>query len=215
MKKSLLILVAASTSLLAGCSYNAEAPAATNVPDENKPVQETVIKDGRHPINASSSIIAWTGSNVVGKTHKGMVSLKEGYIDTVDSKLAGGSFVIDMATISDNDGSDMLVKHLSGQDFFDTASYPESKLVITSIEPDSGRPEYYLAKADLTIKNKTNQISFGITLEGEGKAIIAKTNFSIDRTLWDVRYGSGKFFQDLGDKMIKDEISYDISLITK
>ena len=215
MKKSLLILVAASTSLLAGCSYNAQAPATKNVPDTNKPVQEVIIKDGRHPINASSSIIAWIGSNVVGKTHKGTISLKEGYIDTRDSKLTGGSFIIDMGTMKDNDGSEMLIKHLSSQDFFNMPSYPESKLMITGVEPDSDRPGYYLAKADLTIKDKTNPISFDIILEGEGESIITKAKFSIDRTLWDVRYGSGKFFQDLGDKMIKDEISYDVNLITE
>jgi polyisoprenoid-binding protein YceI len=155
------------------------------------------------------------GDNVVGKTHRGTINLKEGYIDTRDSKLIGGSFVIDMGTIKDNDGSEMLVKHLSGQDFFDAAAYPESKLEITSVEPDSSRKGYYVAKADLTIKNKTNPISFDIFLGENDKAITAKAKLSIDRTLWDVRYGSGKFFQGLGDKMIKDEIKYDVNLITE
>jgi hypothetical protein len=38
----------------------------------------------------------------------------------------------------------------------------------------------------------------------ENGKLVAIGETEIDRTKYDIRYGSGKFFEDLGDKMIYD-----------
>jgi hypothetical protein len=47
--------------------------------------------------------------------------------------------------------------------------------------------------------------------------VSAKATFEIDRTEWDIKYGSGKFFKDLGDKVINDnfQISFDLKAKVK
>ncbi|MBP7848312.1 YceI family protein, partial [Patescibacteria group bacterium] len=99
------------------------------------------------------------------------------------------------------------VGHLKTADFFDVEAFPTSKIVITAVTTnDSGA---IIATADLTIKGVTNEIEFPIVVGDNGQWMM---DITIDRTLWGIKYDSGKFFSEIGDKAIRDEIAFNITL---
>ncbi|MFN7118433.1 MAG: YceI family protein [Saprospiraceae bacterium] len=165
-------------------------------------------------VDTNASYITWKGYKVTGQ-HYGKVKLKNGTLEYDNGKLTGGSFEIDMATITCEDlqggGADKLVGHLKSDDFFGVAKYPTAKFVITKIaEAKAGE---YRVKGDLTIKSTTKPISFNaLVSEKEGKKVATAT-IKIDRSEYDVRFGSGSFFDNLGDKTIYDEFDLEVTLV--
>jgi polyisoprenoid-binding protein YceI len=63
-------------------------------------------------------------------------------------------------------------------------------------------------KADITIKDITKAIAFTVTINGN----TATSDIKIDRTEFNIRYGSGSFFDGLGDNMIYDEFNLVVNL---
>ncbi|MCU4156513.1 YceI family protein [Carboxylicivirga sp. A043] len=153
-------------------------------------------------VDIALSEIIWTGEKVTGE-HTGKIAFKKGKLEMTDKKIVGGEFVIDMNSITcsdieNKDYNTKLVGHLKSDDFFGVETYPESSLKLTKVTSNGDK---YDVKGDLTIKGKTHPVSFKVSNSGntfEGK-------FKVDRTKYDVRYGSGQFFDNLGDKMIYDE----------
>jgi len=96
--------------------------------------------------------------------------------------------------------------HLKADDFFGTDKFPTAKLVIKTIGEKSAN--VYTATADLTIKGITKPVTFDITVAGN----TATTAFKVDRTKYDIKYGSGSFFEGLGDKTISDEFELTVAL---
>lgn len=148
------------------------------------------------------SKVVWKGYKVTG-SHEGTIAIESGSLTFDDNKLTGGEFVIDMSTISstDLDGGmkGKLDGHLKSEDFFGVEKHPTAKLVFTKVTA-SGKNAYNVT-GDLTIKGKTNPISFVISIYGNK----ATASLKVDRTKYDVRYGSTSFFDGLKDKAIYDE----------
>jgi polyisoprenoid-binding protein YceI len=171
---------------------------------------------GEFKVNAASSKVEWTGRKVTGK-HFGTVNIKEGTLQIKDGVLIGGSFTIDMTSITVTDLTGeykgKLEGHLKSDDFFGTEAYPTSKLVITQAT-DKGDGQYDV-KANLTIRDVTLPIIFMAQLTPDGKKYNATTNLTIDRSKFNVKYGSGSFFDGLGDSTIYDEFDLAISLVTE
>lgn len=170
-----------------------------------------------YPIDLRQSNINWTGRKIIIKTeHVGTVSFKSGEVQLKNNNLTGGSFVIDMSTITDQELEDKnkenLETHLKSSDFFDVVKYPEATLTMKSVSPGiiTANEQNYNVTADLTIKGITNAVSFDVIAKQDSGLWIANADFSIDRTLWGIKYGSDKFFSDLGDKVIDDTISFKI-----
>ncbi|HUR30023.1 MAG TPA: YceI family protein [Saprospiraceae bacterium] len=165
-------------------------------------------------VKPSESAIAWTAYKVTGK-HHGLVAIKEGSLDIQDGLLTGGSFVIDMTSISVSDlqgnGKAKLESHLKSDDFFGVEQFPTATLVIT--EAKSNGDGNYDIKANLTIKGITNPIAFNAIINQGGNTFKASADITVDRTLYNVRYGSGKFFENLGDATISDEFVLNVSLV--
>lgn len=164
-------------------------------------------------IDIAASSIAWVGEKVTG-SHEGMISLKSGHLKFKDHKLVGGHIVMDMNSITCTDlkggGAKKLVGHLNSADFFDVENFATAELNVTKVEAGAAANQN-LITADLTIKGITKPISFEATTE-EGMAI---ANISIDRTAYDIKYGSGTFFDNLGDKTISDEFKLSVKLVLK
>jgi polyisoprenoid-binding protein YceI len=178
------------------------------------------LTDGQYQIKPDQSTMNWYGKKILVATeHHGTIAIKSGSLTIADSKLSGGSFVIDMTTINDLDldaaSKVKLEGHLQSADFFNTTAYPEATLTIKQVTPVSGSTSDYNVIADLQIKDKTNEVSFQTSLSNASGLISAEAKFNIDRTLWDIRYGSGKFFEDLGDKVIDDTIRFEIKLVAQ
>jgi len=161
-------------------------------------------------VNVQESSIKWTGEKLTG-SHEGTISLREGYFELNDGKITGGEFTADMTSINVTDltagnGKEKLEGHLNSDDFFGTKTYPTAKFVMTTVvEKTDG---VYGVAGNMTIKGKTNPIAFDLKVSGD----TATTTLVIDRSKYDVRYGSGSFFDNLGDKTIYDEFTLDITL---
>ncbi len=160
-------------------------------------------------VDVSKSTINWVGKKVTG-AHEGTIALKEGALIFKGKKVAGGNFTVDMTTINTTDldgkGKANLDGHLKSDDFFGVEKFPTATLVFKSIgEKGNG---VYAVTADLTIKGKTESIKFDLTVAGN----TATTTLKVDRTKYDIKYGSGSFFSDLGDKTIYDDFDLTVKL---
>lgn len=162
----------------------------------------TTIEDGQKQIKVETSKVTWKGYKVTG-SHQGTINLKEGELTFKNDKLVGGNFTIDMSSIVNTDMEGeykaKLEGHLKSDDFFGVEKFPSATLVFNEVK-STGKNSYKVT-ADLTIKNKTNPVTFDISIYGNK----ATANIKIDRTKFDVRYGSTSFFDDLQDKAIYDE----------
>lgn len=165
-------------------------------------------------VNPSESQLKWVGRKVTGE-HFGTINLKSGSLDVVDGTLKGGSFVIDMPTLisTDLEGEykQKLEGHLKSDDFFGVANYPEAKFVITNAVKKNANQ--YDITGNLTIKGKTNPVSFPAELVIANNKAYATANIVVDRSQYDVRYGSGSFFDNLGDKTIYDNFDLQVKLV--
>ena len=179
--------------------------------------------EGTKEFDTTASSAKWTGSKTLIKdyTDVGTIDLKSGNAVFSKGVLTGGTVVFDMnsiATTSTGRGNEAdalsgQAKHMKSDDFFDTAKYPEAKFVITSVSHEAG--DTYMLTGDLTIKGSTHPTTFPVeVVTTNGKVTIAGTA-TIDRTVWDIKYGSGKFFPDLGDKVIGDEFTLEFKAVTK
>jgi len=160
-------------------------------------------------INTETSTITWTGKKVLG-AHTGTIKLKEGTLIMDGEMLTGGMFTVDMTTINvtdlkENEGKEKLEGHLQSDDFFGVKNHPTATLDFTKVEKtDNG----YNVDANLSIKDKTESISFELVTSNN----TASTSFNVDRTKYGVRYGSGSFFDNLGDNTISDNFKLDVVL---
>jgi len=167
-------------------------------------------------VNTTNSTVKWTGSKVAS-AHEGTINVQSGVLDFDHGLLVGGNFVIDMNSIKNTDieseeYSAKLDGHLKNEDFFNVAEFPTAVLTITNAKKKDGGDYYILA--DLTIKGKTNPITFSAVVTSKELSFSAIANIKIDRTKWDVTYNSGNFFENLGDYLIKDEIEFDVFLLS-
>ncbi|SFW73031.1 Polyisoprenoid-binding protein YceI [Sinomicrobium oceani] len=169
----------------------------------------STIEKEKKTVDTSTSKVTWKGYKVTG-SHEGVVDIKEGHLVFEGDKLTGGEFVVDLTTISATDlegeYKDKLDGHLKSEDFFDVQKYPTAKMVITKVK-STGKNAYKVT-GDLTIKEKTHPVSFELSVYGN-KATGA---IKIDRSKYDVKYNSGSFFKNLGDKTIYDEFDLVVDL---
>ncbi len=171
-------------------------------------------------VNPSLSEVVWEGKKITGSGHHGTLSIKRGELYAYEGKLLGGNLVIDMTSIVvvdiEDPGSNARLKgHLESDDFFSVATYPESSIDIVSFEPIEGATagdSSYRVTGNLTIKGITHGIAFNATINKSDDTIQATTALDFDRSKYDVRFGSGKFFTDLGDNLILDAINLDIDI---
>jgi len=162
-------------------------------------------------VNTNDSKLKWTGKKVAGE-HWGYIKLKEGYFTVKDDRITSGKFIIDMSSIENEDleskeWNDKLVNHLKSEDFFDASIHPEAILLIKEGTPFKNNKASL--KGELTVKGITHPITFE-TIKKDG-AYIAE--MKVDRTKYNVRYGSGKFFDNLGDNMIHDDFIMVVKIV--
>ncbi len=161
------------------------------------------------PVNTQKSTVKWKGEKVTG-FHEGIINIKSANLTFNNDELTGGEVTIDMSTINCTDLSgpykNKLEEHLNSNDFFNVSEYPISKLKITKCTKVN--ESMYNVVADLTIKNVTESIEFETELLNN----IATVDLNIDRTKFDIKYSSGSFFKNLGDKMIYDNFNLRVSI---
>jgi polyisoprenoid-binding protein YceI len=165
-------------------------------------------------IDTKESVVAWTGSSVHGR-HTGYVYISKGELMIENGQIAGGTVEVDMSTIEGDDhrSDNNLINHLKDVDFFDVKKFPFSTIAITRVA--SINVEDREITENLTIKGITHAVTFPARIEVKGGVVKASGKLVIDRTLWDVRYKSGKFFDNLKDQAIADSIEFNIKIVAK
>lgn len=162
----------------------------------------------KEKIDVKESTINWLGKKVTGK-HNGTINLQEGYLEMDGDNIVGGKFVIDMTSITvlDLQGGmkGKLEGHLKSDDFFGVETHPTATLDITDATKNGN---IYNVNGNITIKGITQPISFDLAKDGN----TATSTVIIDRSKFNVRYGSGSFFDNLGDKTIYDDFQLDVTL---
>ncbi len=190
MKKNSINMLLA---LVFGASSNATTPSADEI----------------IPVKAEESQVTWKAYKVTG-SHMGTINLKEGALIFDEGALTGGSFVVDMTSLvsTDLEGEykQKLEGHLKSEDFFGVDEHPTSTLEFTKVEA-TGKNSYEVT-GDLTIKGITKPVTFDVSVYGNK----ATATMKVDRALYNVRYGSGSFFENLGDKTIYDEFDLVVDL---
>ena len=164
-------------------------------------------------VDPAASKIVFIGKKVTGE-HTGEVKVQDGNLDFDGKTFKGGNFTVDMTTITNTDLTDKeynkkFIDHMNSADFFDTANNKTATFKTTKVSKVKG--DTYKVTGLLTIKGKPNSVTFNADVTRDAANAVVK----IDRTKYDIKYGSGKFFQGLGDKMINDEFQLTVNLVTK
>ncbi len=160
-------------------------------------------------VNVKESTITWKGHKVTG-SHEGTINLSEGTLIFNGDNLSGGSFTIDMTSINVTDlkagnGKEKLEEHLKSGDFFGVSKHKKATYIINNVTGENGK---YRVFGDLTIKGITKPATFQMMV----KANTATASFKVDRTKYDIKYGSSSFFDDLKDKAIYDDFDLNVTL---
>lgn len=210
MKKIILLVVVFASVLTA----------FTGIKKEKTAINEAVVVENSVAVNnvdVEASVLTWKGSKPTG-SHNGTVALQSGDLVVENGTLTQGVFVVDMNTITNtdmagSDGAAQIEGHLKAADFFDVAQYPTSKFVITSVVEEEGKLS---VTGNLTVKAITKSITIPATLSTEDGISTFKSDvFTIDRTDFNVKYGSKSFFDGLKDKFINDLVEMSFEVVTK
>lgn len=211
-----LIALTAAAFLISGCG---KSDKEVKVSDK----QNAGNKSGKPlTVSVADSKVNWLGKKVTGQ-HNGTIKVANGEVLVDNGKVTGGKVEIDMKTITNEDQKDeeskkKLEGHLSSPDFFDVAKFPTSKIEITKVDAlnDPTKPNVNsTVTGNLTMKDVTKSITFPAEIKIENGVLTVKADFDIDRTDWNIKYGSGKFFDNLGDKVINDKFNLNLTIIAK
>ncbi|GAB3820409.1 YceI family protein [Pontibacter rugosus] len=217
MKKYVILASLASALMFsahAGNTNTAAVKAATEV--------AAPAKARAYNVDVAKSDIKWHAKKVTGE-HMGNIALQSGQMLVEGNKVVGGTFVIDMnamtcSDIKDAEYNGKLIGHLKSDDFFSVEKNPTATFKITSVKSNAGaaagKPNATVT-GDLTIKGITKPVSFPATVAVKNGIATAKGDVTIDRSKFDIRYGSKSFFDNLGDKAINDEFVVSLNVTAK
>ncbi|MDX5419388.1 MAG: YceI family protein [Hymenobacteraceae bacterium] len=215
MKKTAILATCAAVLTLTAFTSNPNQPAATT--EMASPAKGRVYN-----VETAASEVKWHAKKMTGE-HMGNISLKSGQLNVDKNKVTGGTFVIDMTSLTVTDIKDegmngKLVGHLKSDDFFGVDKHPTATFNITEVSPiakaAAGQPNYNV-KGNLTIKGITNPVTFPATITVKDGVATAKADVTVDRTKYDIRYRSSNFFENLGDKAIYDEFTVSLNVKAK
>lgn len=188
--------------------------------EEAAPVVEAAGKT--LAIDVAASKLGWKGGKAIGGAHNGYVAIKNGEMKVENGKLTGGSVLIDMTSITNEDlnkkeDNDKLLKHLKGADFFNVDSFPTAKFEVSTVEPLEGTEGLNATvSGNLTIKGITKQIQFPAMVTASDEGASLKAQFTINRTDWGIQFGSSNFIADLAkDRIINDDIEFTLDIVAK
>ena len=173
----------------------------------------TMPKPTTYKLDATKSTFKWTGKKVTG-SHWGYIKFTDGQLTTDGNNIVGGTFVVDMNSMDCQDTKGeygtKLLGHLKSDDFFSTEKFPTSTLTIKKVTLKSGNN--YDVVADFAIKGITNEVTFPAVITKDAANLTATAAFKINRTKYDIKYRSGNFFENLGDKAISDDFEVEVNI---
>ncbi len=218
MKKVLVIsIIIALVLILIFISRSKKINTDSQVPQiATQDLSPQTLTENQKALSVSESTFAWTGKKTIIKdwVDTGSVRLLEGFITTDKDMVVGGQAIVDMtsitaATTGSGSGQDKLSEHLKSADFFDAASYPTATIVIKRIAEG-------IAYSEITIKGITRSVEFPVSISKDDNTYMIAGNLPLNRTWFDVKFGSKAFFSDLVDKMVIDDVfTLDFKVVTQ
>lgn len=184
-------------------------------------VEGEKVADGTYTADIDSTRIDWEGRKTLIVDYKdtGTLRLASGEV-SVSEGLLSGELVFDMESISAsstgrNAGEEMLTKHLKSKDFFDVENHKTATLSFENVSASEEDETLYNVNGLLVIKGISQEVNFPVRVYSLSGDLRADGEVALDRTLWDIQFGSGKFFQNLGDNVIDDMFTVSFSLLAK
>lgn len=168
-----------------------------------------------YAIDTKATTATWLAKKVTGQ-HEGGIAISKGNIVSDGKNITGGTFEIDMTSITCTDLTDKeyngkLIGHLKSDDFFSIEKNPTAKFELTKATLKSGND--YTVTGKLTIKGITNEITFPAMIKMDAKTFVTVAKIMVNRTKYDIKYGSASFFEGIGDKAINDEFELNINVV--
>jgi polyisoprenoid-binding protein YceI len=202
MKKLFTLLMFVS---MVSCNMNSNKTEDTN--------DATITAaDATYNIKLDESSLVWTGREVSTSSHYGSINFTSGQFEIADGLISQGEFLVDMTSINVQDmtggSKERLEGHLRSDDFFSVESFPTAHLYISSSEVISNGK--WMVNGFLTIKDISHPVLFEMANTEDGW----NANLVFDRSKYNVKFRSGTFFENLGDKLIYDDIELKINLKT-
>ena len=220
MKVKGSLVIAGFITILTSCGDG--SPKGDNATIQEK--QETAVAQGtQFAVDTTASRVRFTGYGV-GKKHPGKFKVSTGTVALANNQITGGSFTIDIKSMDLEEKGGMfdskLRPHLMSGDFFDADKFGTAKFEITGVQPYSSSGSdtsvvagaNYTVSGNFTLKDVTKNISFPAKIDLDGNTLKARSNFVIDRTQWQMRYGNDK---TLGDKFISEKVDVELDLEAK
>ena len=175
------------------------------------------LSSGDYVMDNDNSSIKWTGRELSTKSHYGSLQMKNGSLTVNTDGTVNGIIKIDMTTIDCEDlqgrSKASLERHLRSDDFFSVESHPIATLTFKS-EGGIGAGNKLAFNGDLEIKGISHPISFESEVKNVDPKVSALVDMTFDRSKYNVRFRSGTFFQNLGDKLIYDDIEISVDIRT-
>jgi len=202
MKKLFTLLMFVS---LVSCNMNSNKTVETN--------DSTITAaDATYNIKQDESSLVWTGREVSTSSHYGTINFTSGQFEIADGLISQGEFLVDMTSINVQDltggSKERLEGHLRSDDFFSVESFPTAYLNISGSEVISNGK--WMVNGTLSIKDISHPVLFEMANTEDGW----NANLVFDRSKYNVKFRSGTFFENLGDKLIYDDIELEINLKT-
>jgi polyisoprenoid-binding protein YceI len=172
-------------------------------------------KGATYSVDTKTTTASWLGKKVTGQ-HSGAISISKGTIESDGKTITGGSFEFDMNSITCTDLTDAewngkLIGHLKSDDFFAVAKNPTAKFDITKVTLKQGNN--YDVTGKLTIKGITNEVTFPAMIKMDAKTLVTVAKITVNRTKFDIKYGSASFFESIGDKAISDDFELNVNVV--
>lgn len=209
-----ILVVSALAIVLVGCKDKAKE-AETSDAEAAAKAEATAVK---YVADTEASTIEWKGFKPTG-THTGTIKLDSGVLKVSNGSVESGSFLVNMGSITvldipaDDENNAKLTGHLKSDDFFDVEKHPNAAFEVTGVSEVDGKT---MLSGNLTLKDVKNNITFPVSVSENGDTLtLTSETFTIDRSKWNVKYGSKSFFDNLGDKFINDDIELKVNLTAK
>ena len=210
--KYLNSLIAVLFIALSSCSTEGESSSNVLVENNSQEVASMIIPDGMYMLTKVESVIIWTAKKINGSGHTGTISTTNGKMKVMDGEIKGGIMTIDMNTFTctDLEGEDKegFESHLKSEDFLDVEKFPTSDIKIISVSKQKDKliSQIKLQMHGSTVEYETPILIKEKDLEDGTIAYEISGELEIDRTKHKINYGSGSFFDNLGDRAINDNV---------
>jgi polyisoprenoid-binding protein YceI len=179
------------------------------------------LTDGKFNIDYKASSITWSAQKVTGSGHTGTVRVSSGQVTVAKSNITAAKVKVDMngmtcTDLTDAEMNSNLINHLKSADFFNTAAFPDANFEVVSVKAQADKAgNTHMITGKFTIKGITKELSFPAKVTGTATEVTINGTMNLDRSLFEVKYGSTSFFDSLGDKAINNDIKLTFNLIAK